>query len=73
MAIPKGQTRKKEDTRPRPWPLSVGLASVFVAVALVLSATIKPLFGPSVHWDWAAGLSALLLVLLATAVRRRWV
>ncbi len=73
MAIPKGHTRKKEDVQPRPWPLSVGLASVFVAVALVLSATINPLFGRSVHWDWAAGLSAVLLVVLATAVRRRWV
>ena len=73
MAMEKGQTQKKDAVRLRPWPLAVGVASVFVAAALVLSATINPLFGRSVHWDWAAGLSAVLLVLLATAVRRRWV
>ena len=72
MAI-QGQTRKKEDTQPRPWPLSVGLASLFVAVALVLRATINPLFGRSVHWDWAAGLAAVLFIALTAAVRRRWV
>ena len=57
---------------PRSWVISVVVAAVILAITLTLSATINPLFGRAVHWDWVAGIApvAFLAVLLST--RKRW-
>lgn len=58
---------------PRAWRFSLLIAAAVVGAGLVLSATINPLLGRQVHWDWAAGLSAVSFVFLALAIRLRWV
>ena len=57
----------------RSWTVSLGAAVALVGIAVVLSATVNPLFGRSVHWDWMAGLAPTLFVFLALSLRRRWV
>ena len=60
-------------TGSRSWAVSLFWAAVFVAVAIVASATINPLFERSVHWDWMAGVAPAGFIALALAFRRRWV
>ncbi len=57
----------------RTWALSLFWAAVVVGVAIVASATINPLFGRFVHWDWMAGVAPVGFVTMALAFRRRWV
>lgn len=57
----------------RSWTSALGWAALFVALGVVLSAAVNPLFGRSVHWDWMAGLAPTLLALLAVSLRRRWI
>ena len=57
----------------RSWLISLGSASAMVGIAVAVSATVNPLFGRSVHWDWMAGLAPTLFILLTLALRRRWV
>ena len=57
----------------RGWGISLGLAVVIVSAGIGLSAVINPLLGRYVHWDWMAVLAPTLLVVLAIALRRRWV
>ena len=58
---------------PRTWAFSLFWAVLVVGVAIVASATINPLFGRFVHWDWMAGVAPVGFVALALAFRRRWV
>ena len=58
---------------PRSWPFSLFWAAVVVGVAIVASATINPLFGRFVHWDWMAGVAPIGFISLTLAFRRRWV
>ncbi len=48
-------------------------AALVVGAAIVGSATINPLFGRFVHWDWMAGVAPVGFVTMALALRRRWV
>lgn len=57
----------------RPWTASLVRAAILVGLALLLSAAINPLLGRRVHWDWTAPLGVALFLLLAVALRRRWV
>ncbi len=57
----------------RTWAFSLFWAALFVGVAIVASATINPLFGRFVHWDWMAGIAPVGFVTMALAFRRRWV
>ena len=57
----------------RTWAFSLFGAALVVGVAIVASATINPLFGRSVHWDWMAGVAPVGFAVLALAFRRRWV
>ncbi len=57
----------------RTWTLSLFWAALVVGVAIVASATINPLFGRFVHWDWMAGVAPVGFVTMALAFRRRWV
>ncbi len=57
----------------RTWTFSLLWAALIVGVAIVASATINPLFGRFVHWDWMAGVAPVGFVALALAFRRRWV
>ena len=57
----------------RTWAFSLFWAALVVGVAIVGSATINPLFGRFVHWDWMAGVAPVGFVVLAVAFRRRWV
>ncbi len=56
----------------RPWTTSVVGATVIVVAAAVVSATVNPLLGRAIHWDWMAGLAAVLFVGLALSFRNRW-
>ena len=63
----------KTEAAPRGWPVSLLWATVIVGGSIALSATINPLFGRYVHWDWMAGVAPVSFVLLLLAFRRRWV
>lgn len=56
----------------RSWSVSVLSALVLVGFAVLLSALINPLFGRYVHWNWVAVGAPLASVLLAVALRYRW-
>ncbi len=57
----------------RSWLVSFGLAAALVGVGVALSAVVNPVFGRYVHWDWMAGVAPAMLLLIAVALRRRWV
>ncbi len=58
---------------PRSWMSSLMWAVAIVGISIVASATINPLFGRYVHWDWMAGVAPVSFAILAIAFRRRWV
>ncbi len=71
-----GREKHGNDTVPssrRSWSLSLLLAAGLVGASIVLSATVNPVFGRSVHWDWMAGLAPTLFLFMTIALRRRWV
>lgn len=57
----------------RSWTVSITAGAVVVAAGVLLSATVNPLLGRAVHWDWTASLATVLFVLIAVALRNRWV
>ena len=65
--------RSNEAKAPRGWAFSLLWAVVIVGLSIVASATINPLFGRSVHWDWMAGVAPVGFVLVTLAFRQRWV
>ena len=74
------QTKKRGKTPegrrrlvPRSWAISLFWATAIVGVSIIASATINPLFGRSVHWDWMAGVAPVGFVALSMAFRRGWV
>ena len=60
-------------TELRNWGVSLAVAAIAVAVLIAISATVNPLFGRYVHWDWMAGVAPVSFTALALAIRRRWV
>ena len=64
-------TTKKLDKRS--WRFSIALAAVIVGVSVAISATVNPLFGRYVHWDWMAGLAPTIFVLFTLSLRNRWI
>ena len=65
--------KKGQQTDPRPWSFSLALSAIIVALSIVASATINPLFGRSVHWDWVAVIVPVSVILMTLAFRRRWI
>ena len=67
--------KKKVSTQivPRSWVFSLILAAVVVGASILASATINPLFGRYVHWDWMVGIAPAGFALLTIGFRRRWV
>jgi hypothetical protein len=65
--------RDGDEVGVRTWAVSLFWAALLVGVAIVASATINPLFGRFVHWDWMAGVAPVGFVTMALAFRRRWV
>lgn len=57
----------------RSWAVSVIVAAVVLAVTLTLSATINPLFGRAVHWDWVAFIAPVAFIGVLLSTRNRWV
>lgn len=66
-------TENKAAATPRTWPVSLIWATGIIGVSIILSATINPILGRYVHWDWMAGVAPVSFVLLLLAFRRRWV
>ena len=62
-----------ERTEARAWTFSLLWAIGVVGLFILASATINPLFGQSVHWDWMAGIAPAEFVVLALALQRRWI
>ena len=72
----RGREADSEQQRPvdkRSWRVSVAVAAAIVGVGIWLSATVNPLFGRYVHWDWMAIAAPALVVALTVALRKRWV
>ena len=65
------QARENGEAR-RSWRFSLAGAALIVGLSIVISATVNPLFGRYVHWDWMAGLAPTVFVVLAVGFRRRW-
>lgn len=69
----KGPERGKADTAAkRGWTASILFSVAVVGVGMAISATVNPLFGRAVHWDWMAVLAPALFVALTMALRNRW-
>jgi uncharacterized membrane protein YdcZ (DUF606 family) len=77
MAAVKKNGSNSRATKPvlvtRSWVVSGIVAAVVLSVTLTLSATINPLFGRAVHWDWVAGIAPVTFVAVVLATRKRWV
>ena len=69
----RGAAKKGQQPALRTWPFSLVTAAIIVAMSIVASATINPLFGRSVHWDWVAGIVPVSFILMTLAFRRRWI
>ena len=67
------ESGKRTPVGKRSWKASLAAAAAIVGVSILLSATVNPLFGRYVHWDWMAVAAPTLVVALAVALRRRWV
>ena len=67
-----GQDEGRDRATPRSWVTSGLIAGVIVGASIVVSATINPMFGRAVHWDWVAGAAPVGFAALAVAFRRRW-
>ena len=68
----RGAPKKGQRPDPRTWSFSIVYSAIIVAISIVASATINPLFGRSVHWDWVAVIVPVSLILMTLAFRRRW-
>ena len=76
MKTAKGSTESTGQhvaTSRRTWWFSLAVSAAIIGASIVLSATVNPLFGRAVHWDWMAGLAPTLFVLFVLALRRRWI
>ena len=69
----RGTSRTAEELIPRSWQVSLLWAAVIVSIGIVASATINPLFGRFVHWDWMAVVAPAGFIALTLAFRKRWV
>ena len=67
-----GTQKESPKSGPRTWAFSLAWSALVVAISIVASATINPLFGRSVHWDWVAGIAPVSFIVLSLAFRRRW-
>ena len=56
----------------RSWQFSLMVAAIVVAVGVALSATVNPLIGQTIHWDWMAGVVPTLFIVLSLGLRNRW-
>ena len=64
--------KKRSRPSPRSWAFSLGWSALVVVISVVTSATVNPLFGRSVHWDWVAGIVPVSFIVLSLVFRRRW-
>ena len=65
-------SQKQQGSAKRSWLRSIAASAAVVGVAILISATVNPLFDRAVHWDWMAVLAPTLLILLTVALRNRW-
>ena len=76
MEVEEEETRSGPSQRPgrgkRSWRAAIAVSGPVLAAVIVVSATVNPLIGRAVHWDWMAVAAPLLLVALVVALRNRW-
>ena len=63
---------KSQHPGKRSWTASMAFSVALVGVGILLSATVNPLFGRAVHWDWMAVLAPTLFVTMTVVLRNRW-
>ena len=56
----------------RSWRAAIAISVPVLAGAIVVSATLNPLIGRAVHWDWMAVAAPVLFVVMVIALRKRW-
>ncbi len=56
----------------RSWRAAIAISAPVLAAVIVVSATLNPLIGRAVHWDWVAVAAPVLLVAMVVALRNRW-
>ena len=72
------ESRKSPSTqnrRPakRSWKTSSILGIATVGVGVLPSATVNPLPGRQVSWDWMAGLVPIMLIVIVLTLRNKWI
>ena len=56
----------------RSWQFSMLVAAAVVVVGVAISATLNPMIGRSIHWDWMAGIAPTMFIVLSVGLRNRW-
>jgi hypothetical protein len=69
---PDSRPGQESRTSKRSWRSAISISVAMLAVGIAVSATVNPLFGRAVHWDWMAVLAPVLLVAMTLVLRNRW-
>ena len=56
----------------RSWPAASAISVAVIGLGIAISATVNPLLGRAIHWDWMAVAAPALFVALTVVLRNRW-
>ena len=63
---------KSQHPAKRSWTASMAFSVAVVGAGILVSATVNPLFGRAVHWDWMVVLAPTLFATMTVVLRNRW-